>query len=143
MSAILRYLAGGAIALASQGFFAVSFGLPSAMSTVQMPQIAQAQDLRPTPVAALQQVDRTLKGDRLVPEFKNAPEPLVTGNEFVSNDTARRLLKPALKLMKPTDQKLPDGCSASISPLSDRVAANQASNCITSLELPWKVASAN
>ena len=149
MSAIVRYLAGGALALSSQGFFAVSFGLPSAMSSSAMSSgetssIARLQDVRPAaPVALLQQVDRTHKGDRL-PNFNAAPDPVPAGNEFVANEIGtRRFIKPAVKPAKPaSEQKLPEGCNASISPLSDRIAANQASNCITLLELPWKVASA-
>jgi hypothetical protein len=147
MNAIVRYLAGGALALSSQGFFAVSFGLSGAMSTGAEPlPMVRLQDVQPAAtkmVASLQQVDRTHKGDRLL-NPNAAPGPVTMSNEFVANEPAAR--KPGKPLAKPVkrdiEPKLPEGCSASVSPLSDRIAANQASNCITALELPFKVASA-
>ena len=148
MNTIVRYLAGGALALTSQGFFAVSFGLPGAMSTggaepLSMVRLQDVQPLVTKTVASLQQVDRTRKGDRLR-NLNAAPTPTTTGNEIVANDPAAR--KPVKPLVKPAkrdiEPKLPEGCSSSVSPLSDRIAANQASNCITALELPFKVASA-
>ena len=147
MNAIVRYLAGGALALSSQGVFALSFGLPSAMNTGAGSLPMQLQDVQPVGAAvrtvALQQVDRTNKGDRL-PNLNAAPDLVHPGNEVVSNDAARRLIKPAVKPAKrDVEPKLPEGCNSSVSPLSDRIAAAQASNCITSLELPFKVASAN
>lgn len=147
MNAIVRYLAGGALALSSQGFFAVSFGLPGAMSTggAELLPMMRLQDVQPAAgktVAALQRVDRTHKGDRLL---NAAPDPKTASNEIVANDPAAR--KPVKPVAKPAkrdiEPKLPEGCSASVSPLSDRIAANQASNCITALELPFKVASAD
>jgi hypothetical protein len=147
MNTIVRYLAGGALALLSQGFFAVSFGLPSAMSTGREPlSMVQLQDIQPatrTAAVSVQEVDRTRKSDRL-PSLKSAPDPIITGNEFVANEPrARQLIKPVAKPVKrDIEPKLPEGCSSSVSPLSDRIAANQASNCVTGLELPWKVASA-
>jgi hypothetical protein len=98
-----------------------------------------------TKVASLQQVDRTHKGDRLGDRLpKSTTAPGATNDEIAAGDHTLR--KPALPSIKPVkrevEPKLPEGCSASISPLSDRIAANQASNCITALELPYKVASA-
>jgi hypothetical protein len=146
MSAIVRYLAGGALALSSQGFFAVSFGLPSVMTAgAGQPVVMQLQAASPferASIASLQKVDRTRKGDRL-PAYNAAPDPAVS-NEHVAGD--RGLRKPVQPSIKPAkrdvEPKLPEGCSASISPLADRVAANQAGNCITALEMPYKVASA-
>lgn len=141
MNAIVSYLAGGALALSSQGFFAISLGLPSVMSADAGPSaFVRLQDVQPAGVATvalLQQVDRTHKGDRL-------SKPSAAGDEMaVSERTLRNPVRPSIKPVKQeAEPKLPEGCSASISPLSDRVAANQASNCITALELPYKVASA-
>lgn len=139
MNAIVSYLAGGALALSSQGFFAISLGLPSVMSAdAGPPAFVRLQDVQPAGVATvalLQQVDRTHKGDRL-------SKPSAAGIA-VSEQTLRKPVRPSIKPVKQeAEPKLPEGCSASISPLSDRVAANQASNCITALELPYKVASA-
>ena len=151
MNAFVRYLAGGALALSSQGFFAVSFGLPSVTNPgADSLQMMRVQDVQPADAkaliksAALQEVDRSRKGDRLQ-NLNAAPDPLLAGNEIVSNDVgARKLIKPVV--VKPAkrevEPKLPEGCNAAVSPLSDRIAAAQASNCITALELPFKVASA-
>lgn len=145
MNAIVRYLAGGALALSSQGFFALSFGLSGVMSTGAQPLSARLQYVQPAPaktVVLLQQVDRTHKGDRL--SILNAAPVSTLSDEFVANDPALR--KPVKPMAKPAKRdielKLPEGCSSSVSPLSDRIAANQASNCITALEQSFKVASA-
>ncbi len=140
MNAIVRYLAGGALALSSQGFFVMSFGLPSVLSTAAEPlAVARLQDVQPAgrTLASLQRVDRTHKGDRL----NGAP---MASDEFVASDQGgHKQIRPSLKPAKrDIEPKLPEGCSASISPLSDRIAANQASNCITALDLPYRLASA-
>ena len=145
MNAIVRYLAGGALALSSQGLFAVSFGLPSVMSAgAESPAAIELQAGQPLEkaIASLQKVDRTRKGDRL-PALNAAPDPALANEHVAGDQSLRRPVRPSIKPVKrEVEPKLPDGCSAAISPLSDRIAANQASNCITALELPFNVASA-
>jgi hypothetical protein len=95
-----------------------------------------------------QVVNRTNKGDRLISTFGVAPDAASDGgrpgHEFIARETgAPQIVKqPALKITPSLSKRLPEGCNSSVSPLSDRVAANQASNCVTALEVPWKVASA-
>lgn len=132
MSVVVHYLAGGVLAILSQAALSDTVGFPSALGISGVTSAA-------TPVS-LQQVNRTNKGDRLISTFERAPNA-GPGSEFVAREVgSRQIRKPASQIIKPMQSKLPEGCNSAVSPLSDRIAANQASNCVTALEMPWKAA---
>ncbi len=145
MSTLVHYLAGGALAIMSQAALSDTIGFPNALGVSTVPPSALVQEVLPAPQ---QVVNRTNKGDRLISTFGVAPDSASgdrhPGNEFLARETgAPQIIKPpALKVTPNLSKRLPEGCNSSVSPLSDRVAANQASNCVTALEVPWKVASA-
>ena len=155
---LLPYVAGGLLALLSEGLLGASLGVPTPLNITSAPSsytqsadvkvrqdFAQLAQVVPPSGGLAQQVDRTRKGDRLMgsqslSNFGVAPDLTFRGT--LTSDS-RPAPKPVPAKKPVSDQRLPEGCNSSISPLSDRVAANQASNCVTSLELPWKVASAS
>jgi hypothetical protein len=87
----------------------------------------------------VQDVNRTGKGDRLVP--LHAAQPVDAAQPVVASSSHRRV-KPAASRPAAAAPRLPEGCTSAVSILSDRIAANQASNCITALEVTYKVAAA-
>ena len=152
MSTLVHYLAGGALAIMSQAALSDTIGFPNALGVSTVPLSASIQEMAPTIAPAPQQqiVNRTNKGDRLISTFGVAPDSASVdghrmGNELIARESgAPQIIKPApaLKVTPSLSKRLPEGCNSSVSPLSDRVAANQASNCVTALEVPRKVASA-
>ena len=144
MNTLAPYIAGGLIALFSEGILGLAVGQPTVLRTDAISStFASLQETVPVSTDALpgqpnfvQQVNRSLKGDRLVP--KHAPESIVA-----STNTPQGIKRPVPAIKPSQPPRLPEGCNAAVSVLSDRIAANQASNCITALEVPWKVASAN
>lgn len=142
MNTLAPYIAGGLIALFSEGILGLAVGQPTVLRTDAISStFASLQETVPVATDALpgqsnfvQQVNRSLKGDRLVPKRP--------ADSIVASTTAPQVKRPA-QSTPVQGPKLPEGCNAAVSVLSDRVAANQASNCITALEVPWKVASAN
>jgi len=145
MKTLGPYVAGAMIAILSQGILALAAGQPeflrsdpvaAAFASIAAPPAVTAAPgaAGPAPAAFVQDVNRAQKGDRLIP--KHSDDPMVASS-------GRGPVKPAGTPKKPgVTPSLPEGCTSSVSILSDRLAASQASNCITALEVPWKVAAA-
>lgn len=141
MNTLAPYLAGGLIAIFSQGVLSIAAGQPNFLRSDPVAATFASLDAM-VPAAPqraridfVQDVNRTHKGDRLVPVHRDAPLVASSSRHPVKPDAAP---KPSAAA-----PKLPEGCTSAVSILSDRIAANQASNCITALEVPFKVAAAN
>ena len=154
---LLPYIAAGLLAVLSEGALGFALGIPTVINFATAPSayaqsagvkvkqdFAQLGQIVPG-IDVAQQVNRAGKGDRLVgaqslSTFGVTPEQAFRGT-VSDNRLVPAQRQPAKPVKNASDEKLPEGCNSSISPLSDRVAANRASNCVTALELPWKVAS--
>jgi hypothetical protein len=142
MNTLAPYLAGGLIAIFSQGVLAIAASQPTflrndpvAATFVSLDARAPAVSPQRARIGFVQDVNRIHKGDRLVPKHREVP---------VAANSGRHPAKPATAPTPSTaTPKLPEGCTSAVSILSDRIAANQASNCITALEVPFKVAVAD
>jgi hypothetical protein len=141
MNTLAPYLAGGLIAIFSQGALLIAAGQPNFLRNDPVAATFASLDamVPATPRRArtdfVQDVNRAHKGDRLVPTHRDDP---------VVASSSRHPVKPATTPQPSVAApKLPEGCTSAVSILSDRIAANQASNCITALEVPYKVASAS
>jgi hypothetical protein len=157
---LLPYITGGLLAVLSEGLLGVTLGVPTVLNLAMAPSAyAQSADVKVQQdfaqlvrdvvpgIDVAQQVNRSSKGDRLIgaqslSTFGVAPDLIFRGSLSDNRPAPERVAPATAKPVKDArDEKLPEGCNASISPLSDRVAAKRASNCVTALEVPWKVAS--
>jgi hypothetical protein len=156
MSTLAPYITGGLIAIVSSDLFGWTLGLPAS-------PFAGLAALRSTEIT--QTVDRSRKGDRLIPTRisstgTSTPTNLVFGaGPLATRPASKRSATPEalirsewqgsfrwpttipIPVQKPTrEENLPDGCDPGVSVMVERRVANQARRCITWIPTPTTVA---